>query len=282
MDFFEAGAELYIPDGVEESAALARTTHMGIGAHQDDLEIMAYDGILECFGQEDKWFCGVTVTNGAGSPRDALYADYTDDQMRDVRRVEQKKAAYVGEYSAQVLLDHSSSAVKDPSNPNVAADLKKLIQAANPEVIYTHNFADKHDTHVGVALRVVSVLRDLPAESRPQSLYACEVWRDLDWMVDDDKVAFDVEGHENLENALLGVFDSQNCGGKRYDLATRGRRVANATYHASHDVNVTQSMAFAMDITPLIQDDSLDIVQFISDYINRFAADVTDRIGRLT
>src|SRR5512138_2101994 len=96
-------AEVYVPDGLPEREALARTTHMAIGAHQDDLEIMALEGILAGFGSADRWFLGVVVTNGAGSARDDLYANYTDDEMRAVRRREQKKAAVVGEYAAVVF-----------------------------------------------------------------------------------------------------------------------------------------------------------------------------------
>jgi hypothetical protein len=68
-------AEIFVPDGLPTEQALARTTHMGIGAHQDDREIIAIDGILNCFQQEDKSFTGVVVTNGSGSPRDDLYKD---------------------------------------------------------------------------------------------------------------------------------------------------------------------------------------------------------------
>ena len=74
-----------------------------------------------------------------------------------------------------------------------------------------------------------------------------------------DKVAFDLTAHENLQAALLGVFDSQIAGGKRYDLATMGRRRANATYFESHGIDATQGLSFGMDLTPLIQDDQLDI-----------------------
>ena len=144
---------MYVADGSSVDAALARTTHLGVAAHQDDLEIMAYHGILECFGKPDRGFGGVTVTNGAGSPRDGLYAHYSDEEMQVVRRKEQKKAAYVGEYSAHVFLDYSSGAVKDPQDSHVAGDLKRIIAAAKPQVIYTHNLADKHDTHVAVTLR---------------------------------------------------------------------------------------------------------------------------------
>ena len=66
MEFKMASAQLFVPDGLAAGPALARTTHMAIGAHQDDLEIMAYDGIIKCFQQTDKWFCGIVVTNGSG------------------------------------------------------------------------------------------------------------------------------------------------------------------------------------------------------------------------
>ena len=85
MKFNQPKAQLYIPDGAPEAEALARTTHLAIGAHQDDLEIMAVDGIIEAFGHPDKWFTGVVMTNGAGSPRAGVYAHYTDEDMRRVR-----------------------------------------------------------------------------------------------------------------------------------------------------------------------------------------------------
>ncbi|HET9177165.1 MAG TPA: PIG-L family deacetylase [Terriglobia bacterium] len=280
MKFHNAGSEIYVPDGSPAEPAVARTTHFAIGAHQDDLEIMAYQGILECFGRQDKHFTGVTVTNGAGSPRDDLYASYSDEDMQQVRRVEQRKAAYIGEYSAQVFLDYTSGAVKDKNNPDVVADLKQLLNAAQAKVVYTHNLADKHDTHVGVALRVIQAIRSLPANTRPEKLYGCEVWRGLDWLNDDDKVLFDVSAHENLAMSLVGVFDSQICGGKRYDLATAGRRRANATYFASHATDVAESVIFGIDLTPLVKDDQLDPVRYITSFIDRFSQEVSARVTK--
>jgi hypothetical protein len=148
-------------------------------------------------------------------------------------------------------------------------------------VVYTHSLADKHDTHVGVALRVIEAIRSLPAEDRPQRLFGCEVWRDLDWMVDSDKVAFDVSAHENLQAALLGVFDSQICGGKRYDLATMGRRRANATYFATHGTDIATGMIFAMDLTPLIRDPDKSVQAFVEELTGRFVQEVTGRLARL-
>jgi LmbE family N-acetylglucosaminyl deacetylase len=274
-------AQIYVPDDLPPQQALARTTHLAIGAHQDDLEIMAIDGILGAFQRKDKWFTGVVVTNGSGSPRDGLYAGYTDEDMRAIRAFEQKKAALLGDYAAQVLLDYPSSAVKDSGNQDVLADLSLILRTAEPEIVYTHNLADKHDTHVGVALKVIQAIRSLPESGRPQHLYGCEVWRDLDWMVDADKVAFDVSSQESLQLALLGVFDSQISGGKRYDLATMGRRRANATYFASHATDVTTGMVFAMDLTPLIHDPAMDVKDYVQGHMDRFKNDVIERIIKL-
>lgn len=281
MKFGLESAELYVPDGLPAEQALARTTHMAFSAHQDDLEIMAFAGILECFQQADKWFSGVIVTNGSGSPRDGVYKNYTDDEMRDVRRKEQKKAAMVGDYAAQALLDYPSGTVKDKANKTVVADIAALLKAAKPEIVYTHNPADKHDTHVAVMVKVIQGIRSLPTADRPKKVYGCEVWRDLDWMTDEDKVPFDCSGHENLQAALLGVFDSQIAGGKRYDLATLGRRKAHATYFASHGTDETTGLNFGMDLTPLIEDPAKDIAAFAQEHIDRFAAEVRSRMAKL-
>jgi len=282
MKFHLKTAEVFSPDGIPAADALARTTHLAIGAHQDDLEIMAFDGIAACFQQPARWFTGVVVTNGSGSPRAGLYADYTDDQMQVIRRQEQKKAAIIGDYSAQVLLDYPSAAVKDPANVAPIEDLTAVLLAARPDVVYTHNLADKHDTHVAVALRVIAALRALPAHARPQHVYGCETWRDLDWLMDDDKVAFDISAQENLQAALLGVFDSQVGGGKRYDLAAMGRRRANATFFASHNTDVTTGMSYAMELMPLIEDPALDIRTYVQTFITRFAQDVAARMAKFS
>jgi len=282
MKFGLDTAELFVPDGAAMPGAIERTTHMAFGAHQDDLEIMAGAGILECFQQDDKWFAGTVVTNGSGSPRDGVYKDYTDEQMRVVRRKEQKKAAVVGEYSALALLDYPSKAVKDAGENAPVDDMIQLLQAARPEIVYTHNFADKHDTHVGVAVKLIRALRKLPAGERPRKVYGCEVWRDLDWMTDADKAPFDCSTHENLQASLLGIFDSQIAGGKRYDLASMGRRKAHATYFASHGTDETTGLNFAMDLTPLIEDDTTDIVEFALGFIERFKGEVVERLGKFT
>ena len=282
MQLTNDGAQIYVPDGLDADAAIARTTHMAVGAHQDDIPIMAHHGILSCFGDDDRWYFAVTVTDGAGSPRSAHYADYSDDEMRAVRIVEEKKAGVVGEYGAVALLDYPSSAAKDGGNDAIVSELAALITAAAPDVVYTHNLADKHDTHVAVALRTIAALRKVPVEARPAAIYGCEVWRDLDWLCDDDKVVFDVTDRENVAAALMGVYDSQVSGGKRYDLATAGRRLANATFSESHAVDTAAALIYAMDLQPLVTDPSLDPSELVVDNIRRMEREITARLGRLT
>ena len=207
MKFHFNTAEIYIPDNEPVEQALTRTTHLCIAAHQDDIEIMAAQPIIECFQQADKWFTGVTVTDGRGSPRNSLYKDYTDDEMRLVRFKEQRKAAMVGEFAAQIMLDFPSKVIKDASRNEPVDDIVAVLRATKPKFVYTHNLADKHDTHVAVALRVIEALRKLDQAERPERCVGCEVWRALDWMVDLDKVTMDLSEHENLQASLLGVFD---------------------------------------------------------------------------
>ncbi len=281
MNLHQNTAEIFVPDGLSPQLALQRTTHLAVSAHQDDIEIMAASPILECFQHSDRWFTGVVVTDGRGSPRNGIYAQYDDEQMRLVRFKEQRKAAIVGEYAAQIMLDYPSREVKGNSLAPVD-DLAEILRASSPQAVYTHNLADKHDTHVAVALKVIAAIRSLPKEARPQKLFGCEVWRGLDWLVDADKVAFDLSHQENLQAALLGVFDSQISGGKRYDQASLARRQANATYFESHGVDTSSGLSFGLDMTALIEDDSKEPLAFIREYIQHFDQEVTDRLHRVS
>lgn len=275
-------AIVYIPDGEQEESALARTTHLAISAHQDDIEFMAYSPISECFGRADKWFCGVVTSDGAGSPRNGLYADFTDEDMKAIRITEQKKAAFVGEYGAQILLGHPSKEVKDPSDETIVAEYLEILRATKPKYVYTHNVADKHDTHVATVSKVIKALRALKEDERPEKVYGCEVWRDLDWMCDDEKIFMDCGGHPNIARCMSGVFDSQIVGGKRYDLAAEGRRLANATFSASHACDTYSALNYAMDLTPLMLDKDLDIGEYVSGFIRRFEEEVRARIKQFT
>jgi LmbE family N-acetylglucosaminyl deacetylase len=271
-------ARLMIPDGLAAPAALRRTTHLGIGAHQDDLEFMAFHGILACYDQKDRWFGGVTITDGRGSSRAGKFQDWTDDQIAAERIREQDAAAVIGQYAFMAQLGHPSKSVRDARETVVRDDLFRILEATRPEVVYLHNLADKHDTHVGCALRCLEALRRLPKAGRPQKVYGCEVWRDLDWLVDSEKTPMPVSARPELARALNEVFATQIAGGKRYDLAVIGRRTANATFSQAHATDQESAMQWAMDLTPLVQDDLLDPIAYVTGFIDRLKADVTARL----
>lgn len=281
MKFSRADADIYVPAGDEEAdAALARVTHLCVAAHQDDIEIMAHAGICDCLDLPGKAFGGVVVTNGAGSPRAGVFLGYTDEQMLAERRKEQRKAAKLGRYAVQLQLAHPSADVKTAGHAGVAGDLAVVFTGCAPEVVYLHNPADKHDTHVAVFLRCLEALRALPPEARPARVLGCEVWRDLDWMVDADKIALDAGRHRELGGDLMKVFDSQISGGKRYDLAVPGRRLAHATFNTSHATDKMAGITWTMDLTPLVLDDRLDVEAYTLGYIERLRADVAARLRR--
>jgi hypothetical protein len=110
----------------------------------------------------------------------------------------------------------------------------------------------------------------------------CEIWRDLDWMHDKDKQVLPVDRHKNLAASLSGVFDSQITGGKRYDTAVAGRRMAHATFFESHATDKVDALSFAMDLTPLVEDDALDVFAYTQSLVRRFEDEVRDRLARLS
>ena len=60
-----------------------------------------------------------------------------------------------------------------------------------------------------------------------------------------------------------------------------GRRRANATYFESHGVDLTTGLSYGMDMTPLIQDPSIDPAVFVEAFIQHLALDISDRLKRL-
>jgi LmbE family N-acetylglucosaminyl deacetylase len=279
MKFHNPTAEIFVPDRKPVAAALKRVTHLGIGAHQDDLEFMAFHGILECRSSQSKWFGGVTCTNGSGSARAGKFKKFSDAQMMAVRRREQNQAAKLGGYGVMIQLDYPSGAVKSSADTALKEDLKIILTATRPDVVYTHNLADKHDTHLGVVIAALQAMRELPRNRRPKKVIGCEVWRNLDWLADGAKVLMDVSGHDRFAAKLNGVFASQIAGGKRYDLATLGRRSANATFFESHTTDAATQLIFGMDLTPLVQDLKLDIADYAVGFIEQFHDDVQGKLN---
>jgi len=282
MKLTKNDAEIFVPDGSSIDQALRRTTHVAIAAHPDDIEIMAYEGIATCYQKSNLWFTSVTVTNGSTAPRDFLYANYTNEEMVVTRRLEQRNAGHLGQYSAVIQLDYHSHEVRDEKSTSVYDDIVAILSTMKPKIVYIHNLADKHDTHIAVALNTIKALRALSSQYMPEAIIGCEVWRDLDWLVGDDKVAMDVSAHPNLASAMVALFDSQNSGSKRYDIASIGRRTANAVYHESHGTGGISMLSFGMDLKPLIENPKLNPADYASSLIENFKKDVTSRITKLS
>jgi LmbE family N-acetylglucosaminyl deacetylase len=275
--FARAGAAIFVPDGAPAAAALARTTHLGVGAHADDLEIMAIHGILGCYEHAERWFCGAIVTDGTGGPVAAEMGDAA--RLRDVRRREQERAALLGRYGAQVFLDHASADVKNANERAPVADLVTLLRATRPEIVYTHALSDAHDTHVAVVLRLIAACRELAPAERPARVLGCEVWRDLDWLSPSDKVPLPVDERPELQSELVGVFESQ-LALKRYDEAALGRRRAHAVFSDSHAGDRHRGLVWAMDLSPLVSGGG-NPAEFARGLVRRLEDDVLARLTRL-
>lgn len=278
--FERENQEIYLPDGSDVLEALGRTTHLCVAAHQDDVEIMAFDGILRAFDDPQAYFSACIVSDGRGYPRKGSSEHFSPDEIMTMRNEEQKKAARIGHYSAQVFLGYPSKEVKKPGNQDLIDDLRELLRLTRPEVLYTHNLADKHPTHIGVVLRLLEALRGLPKELQPKQCLGCEVWRDLDWLPDDKKVVFDLSAHQQLQKDLVEVFESQIQGGKDYTAAILGRRAANATFFQSHATDTVTGMGFGMDLTPLLADPELDPVAYIKSFLLEFQEEVLGLIEK--
>jgi len=283
MQFTHPEADIFVPDGQPLDAALARVTHLAIGAHPDDLEVMAHGAIAHCIDHPDTAaFGGVVVTHGAGSARTGPYAEKSDREMQEIRRAEQRRAAQVGRYAVQFQLSHASAAVRSrAAGTGVEADLYAILSAARPTEVYVHNPFDKHDTHVGVFLRCLGALRRLPPDQRPVRILGVEVWRSLEWLIPDDKVALDDSAHPELRRELMALFDSQIAGGKGYDQAVEGRRAANATFDDPHMIDATDRLTWAVDLMPFLENPTLTVNDFVTEKIDRLRADVLARIHRL-
>jgi LmbE family N-acetylglucosaminyl deacetylase len=279
MKLSSPSARVFSPSGLAPTEALRVTRQLGVVAHADDLEIAAIKGILDCYEAPIPSFSGVVVCDGVGAPRQGADAGAADEDYRRSRENEQEVAATVGRYAAVAFLGHPSAAVR-AGLPDVGTDLDQLLQQVKADVIYTHSPLDAHDTHVAVVLELIDALRRCPSEQRPARVIGCEVWRDLDWLPESHRVALDVGKHQDLQQELIRAFGSQTAG-KRYDLASLGRRQAHATFRHADRADETSGLVFGVDLTPLLAADAPSVEQFSLQLVEVFQRDTAARLGRL-
>lgn len=201
--------------------------------------------------------------------------------MKEVRIKEQQEAAEIGRYHSLYLLNYPSKDIKDKNNKDIVEEYKNIIKELRPEVIYTHSVLDKHPTHLGVVVKVIQALRELPKEYQPKVFYGCEVWRGLDWISDERKIGFDLSRNVKLQKKILDVFKSQIAGGKEYTKASLGRRYANATYFQSHSVDTYKLVNYGIDMLPLIKDKNLSIKDFAISFVDDLRDEISNALAQL-
>lgn len=267
------GASVFVPAGQDPAEAWSTTTHLAIGAHADDLEIMAFHGIASCARHATDRFSGIVCTDGAGSPRGGRQAATTPEALRAARRAEQIEAARIGNYAAVVQLDYTSASLRGSAAADLTRDVAALLARAAPRVLYTHNPFDAHATHLAVLRCVVNALRALPSQQQPAAFYGCEVWRSLDWMPAEGLVELELPRDDTLWPRLLGCFRSQIDAGKRYDLAAPARALANATFREPRAAD-SGPRWLAVDLLPLLRQPTLSLASYAESILNRFHQDI--------
>jgi len=280
VKFAQTHADLFVPGGGNLASALASTTHLGIGAHPDDLEIMAFPGICACRNQKNLRFSGVIATDGAGSPRSGSSEKLSTAELVKARREEQRNAAVLGGYATILQLAHPSSEIRGAGRNALTADLLEILKDAKPKVVYLHNPADRHETHVAVLLASLAALRQLPPTDRPAEIYGCEVWGDLDWVPAERVIRLPCPAPADFGPSLLRVFRSQ-VDGKRYDLAAAGRRRAQATLADAYSADQAEEVVLALDLKPLVENPKVTLAEFVSSLTGEFQKQTLERIRRL-
>ena len=274
MRLLSPHADLFIPSAEPLEQACARTKVLGVAAHPDDLELMALPAILAGHADPAQGFAGLVVCDGAmpGSGPDEGVA---------LRRMEQRAAATVGHYSVMVQLGHASPAVQTGQAQGLGEDLVEVLKSLRPHILYSHNPADRHPSHLAVLLALRQALKQLDPSERPQRWLGSEVWGGLDWQALGDQVALPLEGDRELAARLLEAHGSQLNRGKAYLSAALGRRRANATFSASHSPDAAEEVVLAMDLSPLLLDDQLSLQAFLSHRVERFRAEAVARLDAL-
>lgn len=277
LELSQKEADVFVPDGASCESALASVTHLGIGAHADDLEIMAYHGIRCGQGDAGARFGGVVCTDGAGAPRAGSFASATDDEMCAIRRDEQREAARRGGYAAIVQLGHASESVKQGVSSEVVQDLTAMLSATRPEVVYTHNPIDAHVTHLGVCAAVIDAIRSLPVGSRPGRVLGCECWRGLDWLGAADKTWLDLGHDRESWSHLIESFASQTEG-RPYAKGALGRARANAVFREAYEAGGDAHSWLAIDLTSVVRDDGPNLETFVREHLERFTDEVLESL----
>ena len=270
--------ELYVPTNANKS----KVKNLVIAAHKDDGEMIGLKGIYDSLNSEGS--CAMIIfTDGGGCPKTGKYADLTYDEMVKLRTTEQKNASEIGRYNLLYLLEHKSSDIKRKSSSIVNELIYILRQFSGIDTLYIHNPFDNHPTHKAVAQIVIKALRDLKKTYDiknvvqeggvnylpPKQIIAVEVWGGLDWLPGKYKYIIDTSNAEDLADQLMSQFVSQNYV-KKYDVASKSRRYANATFYESHNENIYDSFSYGLDLTNFVLNTNKEIKDLFNEIVKAF------------
>ncbi len=235
---------------IEEGGALAQGTCLAIGAHPDDLEIMAAPFIEDCCEHSNKKFVGVVCTHGVSAQ--LLHSGKSSEilKVKSKRRDEQLEAAHFAKYLGMIQLGYGSDDIKANNNIKLGSQLSDLILQVRPEIILTHNPFDRHRTHQAVCRHVLQAV--LLSSYVPEKLLGCEVWGGLDWLESQYKVTVPLKSSRWFAQ-LISIFQSQNTENRNYAEGVLGRMRSNSTFHDSSKACEEQHIMYALDLLPLLK-----------------------------
>ncbi|MGN0796499.1 MAG: PIG-L deacetylase family protein [Christensenellales bacterium] len=249
---------------------MEKVKSLAIGAHPDDAEIFAMSAIA------NKGFALIVLSDGAGCCRGEGIENLTSQELIALREKEQAEAAKAGGYLCHYMLGYSSEQVRKGGG-EIEEKIAEIIDVLKPENVYVHNPFDSHPTHIGAFWRAFNSLKK--AEFKPNKLYACEVWRGLDWFEGKEKVILSTDGTDEISDAVLSKFTSQNAT-KAYNVGAKGRRYANATFSGSHERNTVNSFNWALDLTEYLYCDETEFKNFLIKKLEDFKSKVLEDIFR--
>ncbi len=253
------------------------TNLLSIAAHPDDTEIMAMDGILKAYGSKKYSFYACVVGIGANCQKVGKYADWSDKEMIEARDQEQLRASQIGEYEKLYQLKRADKDFEEGSA--IIKDLQKVLLEVAPDTVYTHNIFDKNPIHQRLAQLVIDAIMGLDEDKRPRLIYGCEINRALNWLPDKYKVTFDLSENKELQNRLIGVYDTRAEQSKNYCKAVMGRKMANATFITNEEDTPEDEKLiwYGINMTPIVQK-NIPVKEYCTKILNDFNKEVLEGI----
>ncbi len=253
------------------------TNLLAISAHPDDTEIMAMDGILKAYGSKKYAFYACVVANGTNCVKMGKYTDWTDKEMIEARAQEQLRASQIGEYADLYQLKRTEADIEN--GEIVLKDIQKILAEVQPDVVYTHNVFDKNPIHQRLAQIVIDAIMLMEEDARPRLVYGCELHRALNWLPDRYKVTFDLSDNKELQNRLIGVYDTRAEQSRNYVKAVLGRKMANATFITGDATSDDEERLiwYGINLTPVVQK-NIPLKEFCTKVLSDFNKEALESI----